>query len=411
MKILVLSGLYPLKNNPISGIFITRRIKKLIEHNVQVKLIAFQINETFSFKVYRKFCRCPLNKDNIIKETDGIIYNYLPVKNSLLDRVFLSKKAIHEMTNLLIDELKSESYDLIHVHWVYPDGYIASLVREKINIPLIISALGSDIRVFPYTYPKRLLPTKYALNTADKMFFESKNLLSESYKLGYEGQNFEIIPTIGVNTKVFTLSDKLEARKILELKPNGKYVGFIGRLVPVKNADLLPEIFENAHIKDSSVEFIVIGNGELKANLMRRCEKLNFNVHFIDYIADNLLPVWMNALDLLILPSKSEGLPHIILEAQSCGCPVVGSDAGGIPEAIGYGGEVVNLGSGFIENFSDSIIQIVSNPPDRELVRASVIKFDSDQVIERQIKAYRELIQGNRLNNSNRNAQKSGNKP
>jgi len=77
----------------------------------------------------------------------------------------------------------------------------------------------------------------------------------------------------------------------------------------------------------------------------------------------------MNAMDVMILPSRNEGFGAVIIEAQACGVPVVGSSNGGIPEAIGDGGIVVEEGENFEKRFAEAVINFLENPIDSNYIR------------------------------------------
>src|SRR5690606_12160348 len=84
------------------------------------------------------------------------------------------------------------------------------------------------------------------------------------------------------------------------------------------------------------VSFIIVGNGEL-GNLLKSklIEQGVNNLHMLGKQNPDKVPDIMNCLDVLVLPSLNEGMPRVTLEAQACGVHVVGSNRGGIPEAIG----------------------------------------------------------------------------
>ncbi len=393
MNVFILTGYYPLKDYPINGIFIIRRVKKLKEHGIDLKLLAFHIKENFSYWFYKKIRRLPLNNKRIKIEVDGIGYQFIIVTETFLDHILKGNHWLTMRTNAVIKEITTDHYDLIHAHSAYPEGFIATLVKRITGIPCIISCHGSELMVASRCNPKNQKKIVFSLNNADKVFFPSTSLLNYAQELGYSSHNYEIFPTIGVDISVFSLMEKEKALKFLHLEQKGKkYVGFIGRLCFVKRSESLPVIFYHIAQKVQDVEFVIIGDGDLEDSVKFACAQNQISVHFYRYIAPDQIPFWMNAFDVLILPSRSEGLPNVVMEAQSCGCPVVGSDAGGIPEAIGFGGAVVESGSAFEERFADAVISILSDPPDREQVREWAQRFDSEEIIKKQIRVYEELI-------------------
>jgi glycosyltransferase involved in cell wall biosynthesis len=100
--------------------------------------------------------------------------------------------------------------------------------------------------------------------------------------------------------------------------------------VKVKGIDIILELASMM----SDIEFYIVGDGPLKEKVEKATIK-NKNLHYIGKIGVDLLSIWYNAADLLIIPSiYDEGFGRVIIEALACGTPVVGSKRGGIPEAI-----------------------------------------------------------------------------
>jgi glycosyltransferase involved in cell wall biosynthesis len=393
MKILILSGLYPNRDNPMAGVFITRRMKKLKQFGISFKIYSFHIHETLSYRIYKRIINIPQNSRDKSLEVDGIEYNFLTVQNTLLDRRFQGKKAIDSMTTAVLNELKKDHYDLIQADWVYPEGYIATLVKNIIGIPCIISALGDDIRINPIKYKKRKTFTNYALENANRVFFTDGNMLLFAKQFGYLGNNAVILPPVGVDMNLFSPQDTEKCRNSLNISPKPRIiVGFVGSLVWVKRADKLIDIFGKVGEKDSTIQFVVIGDGPYRNELEKQNLNEKNNALFLGYVNPEIIPTYLNAFDLLILPSRSEGLPNVILEAQSCGCPVIGSNVGGIPEAIGHGGMIVDEGPEFEIRFADAIINMVRKPKESTKIRESVSKYHIDTIAKKQVDLYYEII-------------------
>ena len=78
----------------------------------------------------------------------------------------------------------------------------------------------------------------------------------------------------------------------------------------------------------------IVGQGPLKGPMQKRLQALGLGarVRFVGACSMAQLPQWYHAADLLVLPSRSEGVPNVLLEARACGTPFVASNVGGIPE-------------------------------------------------------------------------------
>ena len=90
------------------------------------------------------------------------------------------------------------------------------------------------------------------------------------------------------------------------------------------------------------------------------------------------IPFWMNACDTLCLPSLSEGLPNVVLEAMACGLPVIASRVGGVPEVVSDGVNGFLVPPSNPEALADALQRALATKWDRESIRASVSHFDWD---------------------------------
>jgi glycosyltransferase involved in cell wall biosynthesis len=113
--------------------------------------------------------------------------------------------------------------------------------------------------------------------------------------------------------------------------PERPLVGFVGRLERVKGPDLFLALAAAGH---GPAGFVVIGSGSMREELERfaRARGLEDRVHFVGPVerADPLL----RQLDVLVVPSRHEGTPMVVLEAAACGVPVVGFAVGGLPDLL-----------------------------------------------------------------------------
>ena len=388
-KVLIITGMYPTRENPAAGIFITRMMQKLQQYGVQYDLISFCKKENWDLKLLKRILNLPLNEEKEIIRYGGVQYNFIPINVSIMDY----RKGIDK---LMVDAVKKQinlsKYDLLHAHWVYPHGYIATRLKNETGLPCIVTAHGSDIHTNPLKRKRSKSLVISTLHTADKVIFTSNRLYEIAKELGYQNNNRVIMP-MGVETNKFFPLAKENVKDKLGLKTlNLKYIGYIGALRRIKGADRLPEIFKQVARRYNSVQFIVIGDGEVGPEIKKKCVRYNLNILFKGTVSPEEMPFWLNVLDALVVPSRNEGFPCIISEAQACGCPVVGSNAGGIPEAVGDGGLIVDDGPNFEEEFSFAVIQMLEKPPPREQIRGQALKFDWDLIIRKHIDLYEDML-------------------
>jgi len=317
MKILYLTNSIPKPDNTMNGIFNLRRIEKLKDKKIEVDVISVNniLKRDFSIDFSNNYNLRDLNYSINLEVK---VYN--DIKLPYIGRV---TNVYNRIKNYFI----KNDFDLIHAHFV-TQGFIASKLKEKYNIPYILTAHGSDIHTMPFESKRLSMKTINALNNADKVIFVSNFLKDKARELGYTKNNFVIIPNgIDKNLLNLDISKKNKERKI---------VGFVGNLFDVKRAYLLPEIFNEVYKKNNNVKFIIVGDGYLRDLIESKITKYNLenNIELVGRVHPNNVKKYMRKMDIMVLPSKNEGWPCVVLEAKAVGTLVLGSNNGGIPEAI-----------------------------------------------------------------------------
>ncbi|RAO99453.1 hypothetical protein PW5551_03815 [Petrotoga sp. 9PW.55.5.1] len=394
MKILYITNLFPYPENETRGIFITRRLEVLKNYGIKFDVYGPIPKEGNSLKAVRKIIgREGINVYKPFYELGGIRYKYVFYDNNLF-HVFSKKVLKKNKEKKLSKEVATKIYsnnnpyfDIIHAHGMYtpPAGLVAKLLSEKLNIPYVVTCHGSDINL---GMPNNKELYNDVLENADKVIFVSNTLLNKAKSFGYSGSNSVVIPN-GIEPDSFKPLNKEKIKR--ELGLNKKVIGFVGGLINIKRADKFPEIFENI-ASTQEVEFLVVGDGELREKVEKECKKRKINVKFVGRVPNDEAPYYMNAMDVMILPSRNEGFGSVIIESQACGVPVVGSSNGGIPEVIGDGGIVVEEGENFEKRFADAVVELLENPIERVYLRERALEFSWKNIVKQEVAVYEELF-------------------
>jgi len=393
MRVLFITNLFPISQNPTSGVFITNRLKAFKKLEVDFDVYGLNFKDSPTVELAKKILgKKGINVNEAFYETNGIKYKYAFVNRNIYDvfsgkilkrnKAFLySERAANQICN------KNQEFDIIHAHGMYnlPAGLVAKLVSEKLEIPYVVTCHGSDINL---AMPDNKELFNNVLEQASKVIFVSNALLNKAKSLGYSGNNSVVIPN-GIEPDLFKPLNKEKIKRKLGLTK--KVIGFVGNLVPIKRADKFPEIFENIALKQE-VEFLVVGDGELRENVEKECKHKSLKVKFVGRVPNDEVPYYMNAMDVMILPSRNEGFGAVIIEAQACGVSVVGSSNGGIPEAIGDGGIVIEEGEDFEKRFAEGVVELLKNPMERECLRKRALGFSWKNIVKQELKVYKEVL-------------------
>ena len=178
----------------------------------------------------------------------------------------------------------------------------------------------------------------YVLSRADFLVGRNAESLEILRRKGYAGPA-QVVPN-AVDVALFARDSNRERTRAAR-NWNGFVVGYAGRLVESKGLfDLLEAVKQL-----EGAQLVFIGDGEARAELEKRAPQ---NVRFVGAQALEKLPALFSALDCLVLPSRTtkswkEQFGRVLIEAASCGVPVIGSDSGAIPEVIGQGANAMGL--------------------------------------------------------------------
>ncbi len=234
----------------------------------------------------------------------------------------------------LTPRVRAFAPDVVVGYWIYPDGYAAWRCAQRLGVPCVVGALGSDIHVragINAAFTRRTLERIDALVTVSEAMRRTA--------IADFGAPPERVHTVvnGFNTGVFHPRDRREVRQRLGIDADARVIVYVGRLVESKGLRELLAAFAVLSGADPSLRLALVGEGVMRDELERMVQSqpvLQGRVLMPGGMEPAQVAEWISASDLLTLPSWSEGYPNVVVEALACGVPVVATDVGGTREII-----------------------------------------------------------------------------
>ena len=158
---------------------------------------------------------------------------------------------------------------------------------------------------------------------------------------------------------------------------NEPCVLFVGSLIPRKGLPFLVEAAKKIVKEYKETKFIIVGEGPLRNQLLRKLEAANLsgNFTFLGNVKEDMLPAVYNCADVFALPSIQEGQGIVLLEAQASAKPVVAFDVGGVNEAVRNGETGLLVKRGSTDKLADAIMKLLSDKALREKMGANGRRF------------------------------------
>lgn len=220
--------------------------------------------------------------------------------------------------------------DIIHAHWIIPQG-LAAYINFLINkTPYIVTSHGSDLHSLGMVFLKRII-----LRKAKEITVVSSYLKEEIKKIDPKLLSKTIIIPMGVDSKQFNPNKYDESIK-RKCGITGKLLLFVGRLAPEKGVTYLIDAMPAVLKVFPTAKLVIIGGGILELKLKAQSKKLDIgrSVLFMGEIGHDDLPPYFATADILVAPSIREGFGLTIVEAFMSGCSVIGTNVGGIVEIV-----------------------------------------------------------------------------
>ena len=273
----------------------------------------------------------------------------------------------------LIRKLASQGIDCIDAHFVYPDGFAAVLAGKLLGIPVIASARGTDINLYP-TYATVRPFLKWTVRHAHGLIGVCTALCDIMVELGAPRDHVKTIGN-GVDSNRFHALDPQTVRSQLGIPAGSRIILAVGTLIPRKGYHLLIPAIAELKQRGLSVRLYIAGEGDYRPTLEQQVRRLGLDddVVFLGALPNDRLKEWYSAADVSCLASSREGWANVLLESMACGTPVVATRLWGTPEVV-VSDKVGLLVEQNTASIADGLYSALTRPWDRAFIAASAQK-------------------------------------
>lgn len=387
MKILSITTLYPNAEQPTFGIFVENRLSKLADvDSVQLRVVApvpwFPSKQAI-FGRYARFARVPLEEMRQGIKITHPRYLQIP-KVGIHLAPFLLYQALRRHIRTSI--LPIYDFDLIDAHVYYPDGVAAALLGKYFKRPVVVTARGTDLNLYPKRYPLTGRMIARAAKEVDASVTVCAALKDSLIELGADPKHVHVLRN-GVDLSTFCPKDRGRGHN-----QNPTTLLSVGHLIERKGHGLVIKALE--YLPDANL--IIAGEGPERRRLEHLAKSLGLEkrVRFTGVVEHQALAALYSSADLLVLASSREGWPNVLLEALACGTPVVATRNWGTPEIVSSPEAGCLVDQRTPAAIAEGIKKTLASMPDRTKTRKFAEAFSWDATTEGQVRLFSSCLNG-----------------
>ncbi|MCP4747007.1 MAG: glycosyltransferase family 1 protein [Desulfobacteraceae bacterium] len=315
---------------------------------------------------------------------------------------------LNDIFNLLENYRKDNHivYDLVHSHY-WLSGVIGAMAQTRWRRPHLtmfhtLGMVKNNTAKAENESDLRIAHERWLAKAADQIVAPSdreKEHLLHHYHA--DAGRIRVI-SCGVNQDLFKPMDFKAARKRLKIAQDAQIALYIGRFAPLKGIDDLIGAVVRLSSQFPRLELIIIGGDGPESAASQQLKQLAGNygarlrVSFTGRIDQSRLPLYYSAADMLVLPSHYESFGLVVLEALSCGTPVVATPVGAVESILCEGFNGVVADSSGIDSIAQAIAKLLSLPksgkPSQEQIRTTVCDFSWASVADQMVQVYENLL-------------------
>jgi len=301
------------------------------------------------------------------------------------------------LASKMVDVVKHEKLDILHVHYAIPHASAAFMARQILKsqgicVPFVTTLHGTDITLVGKDSSFEPVIT-FCLNESDAVTAVSESLKKDTYKHFKTDREIEVIPNF-IPTHKAPNDVNSDIRRLYAADDEFLFC-HISNFRKVKRVGDILKIFAKINEKKKS-RILLVGDGPERYKLEKLCRELKLweRVKFLGKVRNTRKVLELS--DLFFLPSQTESFGLAALEAMSLGVPVISSNTGGIPE-VNIQGETGFLSDvGDIDDMAKNALHIIQNKETHDKFRKNAFArakfFDIDKIVQKYENLYQRVL-------------------
>jgi len=374
-SVVVLSNLYPSTAFPGRGPFVRDQVRVLARRNRLAVVSPLKVSP-LTLETLRRVRAVPrLSVEEGIPVT-RVRFPDFPVAGLTLEpRLWVTR-----LLPVLRRVYRELGADLVHAHYGFPDGFVASRFAAQDGVPFVVTLWGSDVL--------QLLGSRRVRGLLRQTFAEARAIIGVSTELAERAEELGARPdrlyVVPGGVPYSHRLDRAGTRAGLGLGDDVRCLLWVGGLVAVKQPlDAIRALTLLRAAGGVEYRLVVIGDGPLRTAAAEMVRRLGLDdaVRLVGHLSRDEVWAWQSAADVLVNSSRSEGTPLAVLESLGAGTPAVGYPLPGVRAALDAvaGGRVAAESTPGA--LADAIRAELETRRDRdELARAARQRFDIEQV-------------------------------
>jgi glycosyltransferase involved in cell wall biosynthesis len=355
----------------------------------------------------------PGNK-SMATNTDKLLKILLNITDNLHLVTFCNNELISGLNNKNIHFLKWYKNRFKRFLYIYRQILVSKVIfslHRTNNIKIVLFAFGQDIQILPMisakiVAKKTIIRSDGRLTIAQKKYFKTLSVIERYFFKIIEEINYKLVNVIlteceymisennfqKYNSQVGNLFVDID--KFMIKTDIRKYeIGFVGRLSKEKG---IVNFLKSLKILNGCHNVIIIGDGEEKNSVLNGIQRLKsifkLDIKYIGWVENEKLPNYLNKIKILVVPSYKEGLPNIVLEAMACGCVVVATSVGGIPDIIKDGETGFIMENNSPECIAENVMRALEHPDLEGIVENARARVEREFTYEVAVERYRKIL-------------------